>query len=81
MTRWRIAALAAGLVSIVGVVYASNGGSLLRASLSGYEEVPTLSSSGNARRNSARSASRLGYVSPCFRPSQASSPTVRKYQI
>ena len=49
MTRWRIAALAAGLVSIVGVVYASNGGSLLRANLSGYEEVPTLSSSGSAR--------------------------------
>ncbi len=49
MTRWRIAALSAGLVGIVGVVYASNGGNLLRASLSGYQEVPTLSSSGSAR--------------------------------
>ena len=49
MTRWRIAALSAGLLGIVGVVYASNGGNLLRASLSGYQEVPTLSSSGSAR--------------------------------
>ena len=49
MTRWRIAALSAGLMGIVGVVYASNGGNLLRASLSGYQEVPTLSSSGSAR--------------------------------
>jgi hypothetical protein len=49
MTRWRIAALSAGLVCIVGVVYASNGGNLLRAGLSGYQEVPTPSSSGSAR--------------------------------
>ena len=49
MTRWRTTLLTAGLLGIVGVVSAHNFGDVLRAKLSGYEEVPTLSSSGSAR--------------------------------
>jgi hypothetical protein len=49
MIRWRIAALSAGLLGIVGIVFASDGGNLLRARLTGYQEVPTLSSAGSAR--------------------------------
>jgi hypothetical protein len=49
MTRWRIAAVITGILTTVGVVLAHNGGDLLRARLTGYQEVPTLSSSGSAK--------------------------------
>jgi len=47
--RRRIAVLTLVLVGTVGVVFANGGFRDLRATLSGYEEVPTLSSAGSAR--------------------------------
>jgi hypothetical protein len=38
-----------GIVGLVGVVFADDFDSVLRARLSGYQEVPTLSSAGHAR--------------------------------
>jgi CHRD domain len=49
VTRWRTAALTAGLAGVVSVVFANNSRDILRARLTGYEEVPTLSSSGEAK--------------------------------
>jgi hypothetical protein len=49
MNRWRIAAVTTGIVTTVGVALAYSGGDLLRARLTGYQEVPTLSSSGSAK--------------------------------
>jgi hypothetical protein len=50
--KGRIAVLTLALIAIVGVVFADDGRRALRnlsARLSGYQEVPTLSTTGNAR--------------------------------
>ena len=48
MTRWPIAVLPAIVLGTAGVVFADNLRDL-RAQLSGYDEVPTFSTSGIAR--------------------------------